>query len=1086
MALDINGYNATFDAFVEFAKTQEAAGKERAVARFDADAAKELGGIVNRTIKPASSDWVGIGVGRLASLKRANNITRDAFMKAVSDMFGGKSHIPASVKDAMKLEDYGKGKPLTARRILAVAEAITKLDDAVLSRGFSKDEVAKMHKVADLCAGATGCSKVAAFIEVSTPGSKANRLMNYGGRFLESAESFKNGLELIDTFKSWFSGVGTELGKLGVNGRRTEEMDLTMLNASVSSFDSDKLQGTEKFVFESIAHDPSFNLAERDKDRLFGMENNAATHFFGLGLNGSCTQTIAQIPPEKRNTLFSAITLFYTLADNPINANETPDMHDSLTSSDSPLMVSRILRNFDKVAEMEANGTLTLENLVKLCFPELPEGAECSVDEVRKLIADMTDKIVAAMNSGRISMESFVQAARALSETGCSVEEAIGSCTGGPQPQPPKYVSTGTLSLSAYDGTTKEGRQQLKTDLGRPGDYYYDWNRDKGLLPNDKGGFTFNFPGETPVVTGASDEGKANIAVVCDKVESLCGKAHPAQASSVMTMLSQSGLSILRGGLAQYNLISSEHSACDFTLSKDEKTGDVTIRYSSPKGLPFEFEWTATVRSDGFVTTTPFRFADMRSSERAFLSGDGAKRALAAGYRSSELPRLAKTFALFKLAMNATDEAALAAVLDPASKASRLASYGGRFTESAESFRAGLDLMDRFAEWYVQLGSDIAQNKFDTPTKVNVTEGYVLPESLKGYETFVFQDLAIRPDLNLNERDAEKLFGIKHNDAMNFFARGNGHACTGTLLKLSPEKRQVVYAAFRAIEPPLDKNPGHALTNVGNNTGYLARILRHFDEVKGLMSAGKLDRVSLNKILTPDLPSNATSQQVNDAILARMSEQCADAPVRRAASNLMDKTGCTFTEAMEAINTGKKLAELDDIAPSQIELNKLDGTTQGGREKMLGDLNRPRNVNYTKTKEPVIADENCHFTVKIGGETIRCDKGEDANSNAHVADKIENMCGKVHVAQATNVMLGLAQGAHTKLLPVLAQHGISSGTGAEHMPLVYTLSKNENTGAVTIHYSEPEGFPFKFHWETTVNLDGHSTSTPIEVEDALV
>ena len=310
MALEL--INATFDAFVQFAQTQEAAGKQRAVARFDADA---LGGIVNRTIKPASGDWVGIGVGRLASLKRANNITRNAFMKAVGGMFGGVDHIPDSVKDAMKLQDYGKGKPLTARRILAVAEAITKLDDAALSNvalsnGFSKDEAAKMLKVADLCAGATGCSKVAAFIEASTPGSKANRLMNYGGRFLESAESFKNGLELIDTFKSWFTGVGTELGKLGVNGRRTEEMDLTMLNASVSSFDSDKLQGTEKFVFESIAHDPSFDLAERDTGRLFGMENNVATHFFGLGLNGSCTQTIAQIPPEKRNTLFSAITLF--------------------------------------------------------------------------------------------------------------------------------------------------------------------------------------------------------------------------------------------------------------------------------------------------------------------------------------------------------------------------------------------------------------------------------------------------------------------------------------------------------------------------------------------------------------------------------------------------------------------------------------------------------------------------------------------------------------------------------------------------------------------------------------------------------
>ncbi len=29
-------------------------------------------------------------------------------------MFGGESHIPDSVKEAMKLEDYGKGKPITA------------------------------------------------------------------------------------------------------------------------------------------------------------------------------------------------------------------------------------------------------------------------------------------------------------------------------------------------------------------------------------------------------------------------------------------------------------------------------------------------------------------------------------------------------------------------------------------------------------------------------------------------------------------------------------------------------------------------------------------------------------------------------------------------------------------------------------------------------------------------------------------------------------------------------------------------------------------------------------------------------------
>lgn len=473
------------------------------------------------------------------------------------------------------------------------------------------------------------------------------------------------------------------------------------------------------------------------------------------------------------------------------------------------------------------------------------------------------------------------------------------------------------------------------------------------------------------------------------------------------------------------------------------------------------------------------------AEERAFLNGEGKKSALAAGYRQSELPKLAKTFALFKLATNATDDDAIKAVLDPASKASRLASYGGRFTQTVQSFRTGLDLMGRFAEWYRKLGIDIGQNKYDTPTKVNVSDSHLNESELLGYETFVFQDFAIRLDVNLDEPNDEKLFGIKNNDAMNFFARGNGHACTGTLLRLSPEKRQVVYAAFRAIEPPWTKNPRRISTYVSDNTGHLARILRHYDDVKELISAGKLDRVSLNKIINPDMPSNYTSQQVSDAITDRISNESGLTPsMKMAATNLMNRTGCTLGEAIDAVKTGKKLAELDDIAPTQVTLNHIDGTTKGGRQKILGDLKRPYNVKYAKDNKPVLADENCHFTVKLGGETIRCENGEDSDINAHIAEKIENLCGKVHVAQANNVLSGLSQSGHARLVPVLAQHGISSQS-AEHMPLTYTLSKNDETGAITIHYSEPEGFPFKFSWKTTVNIDGHSTSTPIEVEEPI-
>jgi hypothetical protein len=52
----------------------------------------------------------------------------------------------------------------------------------------------------------------------------------------------------------------------------------------------------------------------------------------------------------------------------------------------------------------------------------------------------------------------------------------------------------------------------------------------------------------------------------------------------------------------------------------------------------------------------------------------------------------------------------------------------------------------------------------------------------------------------------------------------------------------------------------------------------------------------------------------------------------------------------------------------------------------------------------------------------------------------------------------------------------------EHMPLTYTLAKDAETGVVTIRYSEPAGFPVKFHWETAIDLNGIANSTPIVSE----
>ena len=69
MPLDVNGYGAQFNQFVTFAEQQMQAGKSKAVARADAAPA---GPLLGRAITAAKGDWVGIGAGRLKSLKDAN------------------------------------------------------------------------------------------------------------------------------------------------------------------------------------------------------------------------------------------------------------------------------------------------------------------------------------------------------------------------------------------------------------------------------------------------------------------------------------------------------------------------------------------------------------------------------------------------------------------------------------------------------------------------------------------------------------------------------------------------------------------------------------------------------------------------------------------------------------------------------------------------------------------------------------------------------------------------------------------------------------------------------------------------------
>jgi len=462
------------------------------------------------------------------------------------------------------------------------------------------------------------------------------------------------------------------------------------------------------------------------------------------------------------------------------------------------------------------------------------------------------------------------------------------------------------------------------------------------------------------------------------------------------------------------------------------------------------------------------------------------EKALAAGYHKSELPMLAEAFAFIKSATGCSDADALTKTLDPASSERRLFQYGGRFTASADNFKAGLKLMDSFKTWFENTAANVKSKNCNTLTEKNAGSTFLTKEGLMGFEKFVFEDIALDPTFNLAAPDPEKAFGIENNKAMNFFARGNGSGCTGTVAQLSPEKRQVVYAVFAALEPPSPQPKG--ATNVVANSHTLSRILRHFDEIVELKNAGKLDRTHINAVLVPDLeiPPDASSHDVNDVFMNKLYKKYSTNQGKlMEVSNYIERSGCTLAEALAAAEgKGPKPKTLPDYSPTTMKIEEIDGTTKGGRSRILGDFVRPENPKYLDGTR-ILGEEQNHFTVKIGQETFTADGKNGGAGNAVIADRIETLCGKVHVSQASSVMRALSQAAHQPLLPLLPEQGIQGGIGNEHIPLTYTLSRNDETGAITIRYSEPEGMPVKFHWETTVALDGSSTSTPIQFTETL-
>ena len=160
-----------------------------------------------RSITAKSGD--NFGVFRLQSTKDVNNNVRTLFKKSVVDMFGGESNIPQAVKEAMRLADYNKGKPLTARRILAVANAImadmknafeaegTLPGEMALQAeeaGFLRKDFGRLNTAANLYAKAFGGSLKDALTLAMDRNSDVYAVMSAGSLYMKDVASFKRGI----------------------------------------------------------------------------------------------------------------------------------------------------------------------------------------------------------------------------------------------------------------------------------------------------------------------------------------------------------------------------------------------------------------------------------------------------------------------------------------------------------------------------------------------------------------------------------------------------------------------------------------------------------------------------------------------------------------------------------------------------------------------------------------------------------------------------------------------------------------------------------------------------------------------------
>ena len=332
----INAVNEQFSRFVSFAEEKVALGKTKAIATKGDIAAGGGTPLEERNINVApKGDWVGNVWFRKDDAVAANNEVRELFKKTIIDMFGGEKQIPDSVKKAMLLKDYGCGKPLTARRILAVKAAIDDLNridvfdktndpkgelaNKAYTAGYTRQDFGKINTAVNLLQKAQSWMTAAdAVNEVITKGSAANRTMNAGRLYMKDANSF--------TFGYNFHKVDAD------NDVRNRE--LARENADTNS--TDKLG----FIARNLAN--KFHGILGDAEEMFTTVNPSEANANALD--------------EIRTGLSSLESEFTEIAKEleSCTLTDREQIHKKLFRNDKVTQFSQLVVNFAKAVKKEA------------------------------------------------------------------------------------------------------------------------------------------------------------------------------------------------------------------------------------------------------------------------------------------------------------------------------------------------------------------------------------------------------------------------------------------------------------------------------------------------------------------------------------------------------------------------------------------------------------------------------------------------------------------------------------------------------------------------------------------------------------